>query len=94
MKHYSRINILLTVNSGERIVTGCAGMRPQHTDVIMDAWPAPVHGGGEIYLKTVKILQSSSEWSEISSYCTKILHKENMEEERQIQIVTQNNAGV
>ena len=52
MKHYYlRINILLTLNSGERIVTGCAGMRPQHTDVIMDAWPAPVHGGGEIYLK-------------------------------------------
>ena len=79
MKHYSRINILLTVNSGERIVTGCAGMRPQHTDVIMDAWPAAVHGGGKIYLKLWKYRNHHPSWVRSAAaapkYCTKRIWK-------------------
>ena len=53
-----------------------------------------VRGGGEIYLKCENIaIITRVEWEQ-QQQLQNILHKENMEEDRQIQIVTQNTAGV
>ena len=93
MKHYSRINILRTLNSGEGIVTGGAGQTTTHW-CYNGCQRAASTWRWRNLPETVKILQSSPEWSDISSSSFKIVHKENMEEDRQIQIVTQNTAGV